>query len=411
MIVCEKEYDSVHYNRVHNMFVSMSIKGNVEQRSSANFVILIDKSSSMKGRAFSYVLATIQYLLERMTNNDNICIITFNTKCEMITEGLESMTDKNRHTLIDKLKLIHVRGETDLSAPLFTALELVKNVSKLTNIMLFTDGYANRGICGKELEDTLREYGVNSNVSLHTFGYGTDHDAHVLKNLPLCIKGGGLYYYIKDKESIATTFCDSLNIIQSTIGTNLLFRIQGKEGCRVVNLSTKNIYDTNTIGKDYRIYMGHLYGNQEKFLLFRVSLNKLPCEIDHDILKLIVSYDNLYGNPIQFTKDISISRTKENIKNKSLSLDRQINIIRAASIMEQCSSMDSYQKCIQKIHKSESGQQGLCNDILSDLGQCIHDNYKSLSLSSGYYTCKYGDLYDDGEIKAISKYIDEYNPD
>ena len=49
---------------------------------------------------------------------------------------------------------------------------------------------------------------IGRNVCVFTFGFGTDHDADMLRSI--ADAGNGLYYFLDDVDSIPESFCDCL---------------------------------------------------------------------------------------------------------------------------------------------------------------------------------------------------------
>lgn len=104
-------------------------------------------------------------------------------------------------------------------------------------VYLFTDGHANEGLTEPAGIAAAAESLVRGQaVSVHTFGFGDDHDAGMLQMLAA---RGGLYAYLPSPDDIPLAFADCLGGLMSTVAqtTTLTLTIADDS-------STKN--DSNT---------------------------------------------------------------------------------------------------------------------------------------------------------------------
>lgn len=59
--------------------------------------------------------------------------------------------------------------------------------------------------------------------SIHTFGYGTDHDPELMTNL--AEQKNGQFYYIEDLSRVDEAFIDFLGLLKSSVGYNAYARV------------------------------------------------------------------------------------------------------------------------------------------------------------------------------------------
>ena len=101
--------------------------------------------------------------------------------------------------------------------------------TKVESVLLFTDGKANYGITNpKTLEKAARNtiMQIARNTNLFTFGYGTEHDANMLRTIAEA--GNGLFYFIENQESIPESFCDCLGGLLSVAAQNLVLTLKAE---------------------------------------------------------------------------------------------------------------------------------------------------------------------------------------
>jgi hypothetical protein len=94
--------------------------------------------------------------------------------------------------------------------------------------MLMTDGQANSGLrTAAEIVPALANMIRETGVTLHTFGYGSDHDSEILRALSTA--GGGSYYFVEGVDTIRCAFGDCLGGILSVVAQNLQTDHRGRE--------------------------------------------------------------------------------------------------------------------------------------------------------------------------------------
>ncbi|CUG88905.1 membrane-associated protein, putative [Bodo saltans] len=110
-----------------------------------------------------------------------------------------------------------------------------------TTVLLFTDGLANDGICDRSRIYAALKARLTDcpHVVVHTFGFGTDHDALLLQGI--AEQSQGSYYFIKDQSVLKDSFADCLGGLVSVVSTGLTLRMAVGTGgaCEVAQLMTK----------------------------------------------------------------------------------------------------------------------------------------------------------------------------
>jgi Mg-chelatase subunit ChlD len=362
------ENDELAFSTVHKVWSMVelkAIKNSSNQRNlSFDFIIIVDHSESMQNdNKLAYVQATIEYLITKLGPEHRLALLKFNEKVTQLTTGLEELTLENKAKISSRVKNIEPQGNTNISEALFLGLKLLKDRpstenNRLSFVMLFTgikpnanvflDGIANEGLRGTSFMNSLKEYNVPVGCTIHTFGYGSEHDSRTLQKISLNSQGG-VYHFIESPENIAPTFgeClagntfEDLNLIisgiLSTVAYNVNVRIVGCDGCRIVQFYTMYSVKEHQEVKDYSISFGSLSMEETRGLLFKLSLRKLdqPAK-DHSLVKIIVSYTDAFtGLDCKQEKVISVKRTPtEILRPIPIALDLHINRFTAAAAIE-----------------------------------------------------------------------------
>eukprot|EP01116_Phalansterium_solitarium_P023673 TRINITY_DN8414_c0_g1_i5.p1 TRINITY_DN8414_c0_g1~~TRINITY_DN8414_c0_g1_i5.p1 ORF type:complete len:466 (+),score=36.39 TRINITY_DN8414_c0_g1_i5:240-1637(+) len=295
--------------------VNRKVYSDVLSTMDIDFVVVIDHSSSMRlSNKLAYVKATIEYFISQLNEAHRFCLVKFNQDVNLVTDGLIQMSPDNKESVLHLLHNdIRPEGSTNISDALFTALGVLKRRheaehSRLSCIMLFTDGLANAGLRGKQFMDSIQGMALPQGLIIHTFGYGVDHDSKMLQDISFCSKGG-VYHFIETNDSIPATFGECLAGLLSTVSHNIEVKLSGRDGCRLVNFYTKYPISEITPVKEYSISLGSLYSQESRSILFKLSLRKFAEPLVQDLVDVSVSYTNtLTGRDVKLALALSMNR-------------------------------------------------------------------------------------------------------
>jgi hypothetical protein len=384
---------------------------------SIDFIVAIDHSSSMRmNDKLAHVKATIQFLIEQLTESHRFCLLEFNHEVNRVTEGLLEMTKENKQIVLDNLKKIKPEGSTNISDALMTAINILKSrpsaeSTRISSVMLFTDGLANAGLRGQKLVQEVNAMQIPTGLTINTFGYGVDHDSKMLQNLSFCSKGG-VYYYIETTNSIAATFGECLAGILSTVAHNVNLRLIGADGCRLVSFYTKFPIIEHKSVKDYTISLGSLYSEESRSVLFKLSIKKLAETMDiHELLTVKLTYTNtLTGQDVSLMAPVQVARPKkvDLYQQLPIDLDKHINRYTAAVAMEEAAAKASMQDfsgaqkqlqdVIKLVQQSVSARNTVsrqyCEDLVADLQEVANGMEDEQAYAAGiHYVHAYSTMY------------------
>lgn len=409
---------------IHKIWCSVQIealkKKEPQQKTQTHidFIVVIDHSSSMRmNNKLAFVKATIQYLVEQLSESHRFCLIEFNHEVNMVTEGLLAMNDDNKKVVLENLKRIRPEGSTNISEALFTAINILKQrpsneSARISSVMLFTDGLANAGLRGNKFINEITAMTVPPGLTISTFGYGVDHDSKMLQNISFCSKGG-VYYYIETTESIGATFGECLAGILSTVAHNVNVKLIGADGCRIVSFYTKYPITEHKSVKEYTVSLGSLFSEESRTILFKLSLRKLTESVNSiELLTAKLTYTNTLTNEdIETPTVVAVGRPEIPSPEASAmppELDKHINRYTAAVAMEtaatRASSKDftgaqkEIQEVIKLVEQSVSAHtpqsQKYCEDLVADLKEVSDGMEDSNAFTSGvHYVHAYSTMY------------------
>jgi len=305
------EYESISKDDLGKEWFSISIRAakeldinnnnnnnkNKDYQCGTDFIFVVDRSGSMKSEnKMAFLQGTMEYFINNLDSKHRIAIELFNADVEIITEikdgnedediGFVRLHDCNKELLLKKLKTITPEGSTNISLAIYKAIDIIskrKIKNQLTTILFFTDGHNNTGEGGRNLLNSISSLNLPRNLSIHTFGFGVDHDSFLLQKISFCTKSG-VYYYIETSEMIPNIFAECLEICLSTIACDIQLSLEAQKGCRIINFWTKFPVEKKEPVKNFSFHLGSLSRLESRTILFRLSLNK--CDLEKQVLIL-----------------------------------------------------------------------------------------------------------------------------
>ena len=248
--------------------VSEEIK---EKNSNVELICVIDVSGSMKGQKIQLVKQSLKVLLEMMGENDKLGLVLFNHQSEKLLD-LTYTTNENKKKISSLIDTINAGGGTYILGGLEIAVNMLKlsaDTPKLNSnkyissaIILLSDGVDNRMNhieIGEGLKALTKE--TNLGFTLHTFGYGNDHDPKIMNTLATIRDGS--FYYVEEYKKVAEYFVNVLGACVSMISEKAklsiktrykITKMHGLEDLYTYNLKD-NYFETELLqiisGKEY----------------------------------------------------------------------------------------------------------------------------------------------------------------
>lgn len=185
----------------------------------ADIVCAIDVSGSMKGEKLQKVKDTLNYLLS-ITENCRIAIVLFNDSA-VRAMNFKINNAANKAKISAVIQSISASGMTSITEGVKKAQELLslrKSRNPVSTILLLTDGKHNKGAINNQILFGF-EKSASQHYSVHSFGYGNDHDALLMREIAEFKSGN--YYFIQDMHTIAECFGDCMGMVTTTLATNI----------------------------------------------------------------------------------------------------------------------------------------------------------------------------------------------
>lgn len=212
------------------LYIESGTQGNPNSgRPGVDLVLIIDISGSMMGPKLNLVKKTIEFTISKLLPSDRVSLVTFNNATTRLCPLL-SMNDRNKAQLTLLCNQMKAFGGTEIVEGLDVGLQILAQrriVNSVSSILLLSDGKDNNSHSAlpRAKEILLRSiHEINSGFSIHTFGYGGDHDATLL-NAMAEEKNGG-FYFLEHEESIPIIFSNCLGELISVVADNIQVDIE-----------------------------------------------------------------------------------------------------------------------------------------------------------------------------------------
>lgn len=273
-----------------------------------DLVTVIDVSGSMNGEKLELVKTTLEFIIRNLRAEDRLGVVSFDTHVTTVLT-LTEMGESGKARALAACKALRSGSCTNLSGGLFAGMSLLREtrrggVNTVRTVMLLTDGMANEGICKEELllPATRELLGAESDYSIYTFGYGSDHQATLLKSLAEI--GRGMYYFIDTNEAVPPSFGDCLGGLLTTVAQNMTLTLTATDGrCHITKVETTRPVVLAPGGTSATITLGDIQAEEVRDLLVRLALAPLPEETLEDAayphLEATLTYVNVLSTSFE----------------------------------------------------------------------------------------------------------------
>lgn len=193
--------------------------GTSAARTPMNLCLVIDRSGSMEGPPLEYVKQACQFVVDILTPNDILSIVTFE---EFVQVLMPPQRVSDKAAIKEGIARITAGNTTNLYEGLATGLSQILNGvegSRATRMVVLSDGDPTAGIMDfgslVQLASDIKQRGVT--VTL--LGFGPDYNEELLAGMAK--RAAGNYYYIPRPELIPEIFRTELDKLMTTAAQNL----------------------------------------------------------------------------------------------------------------------------------------------------------------------------------------------
>eukprot|EP00615_Pteridomonas_danica_P002409 CAMPEP_0114348680 /NCGR_PEP_ID=MMETSP0101-20121206/14895_1 /TAXON_ID=38822 ORGANISM="Pteridomonas danica, Strain PT" /NCGR_SAMPLE_ID=MMETSP0101 /ASSEMBLY_ACC=CAM_ASM_000211 /LENGTH=490 /DNA_ID=CAMNT_0001486737 /DNA_START=192 /DNA_END=1664 /DNA_ORIENTATION=- len=321
-VTISTEYSHYPLNSASDILVGVNLRApptpSNKDRAPVDCVVVSDVSGSMDGPKIDLLRETGKLLLNEFTEKDRVGLVTFDSDAK-VQFPIQSITENARLKAIKIVDYFRSGSSTNLSGGLFAGIsqlidDVKANRSHIRTILLMTDGQATHGLkTSSEIVPILIKMLKDTGITLHTFGYGSNHDSSFLRDISNA--GKGSYYFVENVDDIRSAFGDCLGGMLSVVAQNLELELEAINGASISKFYHKNAIMIEE-NKKYRIPFADLYGDEQRDVLLNMALSPKTQEEEEDntkpsaqILKASLQYiDVIAAKPIRTSASIGVSR-------------------------------------------------------------------------------------------------------
>ncbi len=239
----------------------------------ADLVVVLDRSGSMSGQKIHDARQAVLQLIERMTRNDRLAVVTYSNGVDTVWP-LTPMSDANRRQAAAAVQRVFTGGGTNLGGGLsqgITALMQSPAQERQRKVILISDGLANQGITHPTALGKMAAGAAEHNFCVSTVGVGLDFNEVLMTTI--ADHGAGRYYFLEDPRTFAQVFDKELQATRTVAASGMEIRIPQVDGVRLINAGG---YPITTQGNVAVLRPGDLLSGQERklFLTFQVPTDK-----------------------------------------------------------------------------------------------------------------------------------------
>ena len=352
------------FNNFTPIVLNLDTPDTMEKKSSVDLICVIDVSGSMRGPKINQVKGSLKTLISMMDPTDRIGLVLFNNYGTKLAE-LTNVTPTNKIDLLSKIDSIKANGGTSILAGMEIAIEMLSKNNVLTvtsGVMLLSDGMDNN-LNDKELANGLKELTKDKNLSftLHTFGYGADHDPLIMNKLAHLRDGS--FYFVDDISKVKQFFVNVLGGCMSVISNKMKIIVKS-------SFIIKKVFGLEDLFT-YKIEDNLFETDLLQFISGKEYTYVLEVDIPDDapygtlLLDVEVKYTDLKGNENVQTEKFMHSKPKNTNSVKEIIEKANEEYIRSVTY-------DTIQLALDKREKGEKTQ---AKEQLDTMEHWLQNNY------------------------------------
>jgi Ca-activated chloride channel family protein len=249
-----------------------TLKTSQIQRRPHGVVFVVDRSGSMGGGRLDLVKNTIGELIGRLSPDDHVAIVSFDTEIE-IHQPMSLVSSINPQSLRRNLATLDPRGGTNIELGLRAGVDETKKLPSgvEATLILLSDGQANEGAYSPEQLGHLAAQATEHLVKTSTLGIGTGYNEQIMSHVASAGQGN---------HFAAVELADAVAGLQDEID-GLLQRALEHISCEItvdvpgVNITPLGYVRGNqAVDHGIKVQLGELASGESRGYAFMIDLPK-----------------------------------------------------------------------------------------------------------------------------------------
>jgi len=220
--------------------------------------------------------------------------------------NFQKVNQNKQNLLIQQLR---ASGGTSIASGFRAAIEVLyarQTKNTISSILLLTDGEDESALKDLPLLTPL----VPEGCSVHTFGYGKDHDARILGKLAELTSG--TFTYIEDNTTIAPAFGNCLGGLLTVVALGIHIEITLSENVYVDKILSH--YKVIEKHPEYTISLPDLFAEEQRDIMISFNIPATQVTEKQVIATAVIRYkDTLQSDKVVSTKTVEFSLARPEI--------------------------------------------------------------------------------------------------
>lgn len=186
-------------------------------------------------------------------------------------------------TLNNHVNELYSSGGTSIMSGMNIALETLRDrklVNTATSVFLLSDGQDKGAENQLKQALTMEENQDVGVFSIHSFGFGNDHDEDLMNKI--CLLKDGSFYFIKELSTLDEAFCNALGGIISMVANEVIINVRCiasglVEGIKISKVFGKKWEKIND--NEYRIKITQMMSEVSKEFVFELTIPAIEGEV------------------------------------------------------------------------------------------------------------------------------------
>ncbi|GJN17143.1 hypothetical protein PR202_gb04189 [Eleusine coracana subsp. coracana] len=271
------------------------------ERAPLDLVTVLDVSYSMIGAKIALVKQAMGFVIDKLGSGDRLSVVTFSGNARRIIR-LTRMSDDGKASARAAVESLRATDSTNIGAGLHVAAQVLddrRHKNAVSSVILLSDGQDNHTLGNYggpsydrggpktyiDLVPTSLRRGRDGSAlctPVHTFGFGTDHDAAAMHAIAEAT--GGTFSFIENEAVVQDSFAQCIGGLLSVAVQEARINVECLDPSVRVRAVKSGQYKSHVDadGRAASVDVGELYAEEERRFLLLLDVPVAAAGDDHD---------------------------------------------------------------------------------------------------------------------------------